>query len=64
MKATTKKDIKYMAAGLPMLAALLIGSGEPSAECSAAAFWTVEGICLAVIVTCAFIIRRIYLSTK
>ena len=64
MKAQTKTDIKYTAAGLPMLAALLIGSGEPTAECSAATYWTVVGICLAVIIGCAFIIRRIYLSTK
>lgn len=64
MKATTKTDIKYTAAGLPMLAALLIGSGEPAADCNAATYWTVEAICLAVIIGCAFIIRRIYLSTK
>ena len=64
MKATTKRDLKYTAAGLPMFVAAFVASGEPTASCSAATFWTVEGICLAVIVSCAFILRKIYLSTK
>lgn len=64
MKATTKRDIKFTAAGLPMIVAMIIGSAEPSAQCSAATFWTVEAICFTVIVSCAFILRKIYLSTK
>lgn len=64
MKATTKKDLKLTAAGLPILVAMFIASGEPSPECSATTFWIVEGICIVVIVACSFIIRKIYTSTK
>lgn len=62
MKA--KKDLLAMAVGLPMLAAMLVASGDPTPDCTAAIYWTVEAVCLAVIVTGAFILRHIYKQTK
>ena len=64
MNHTTKRDLKYTAAGLPMFAAMLVASGEPAADCTAATYWTIEGICFSVIIACALILRKIYLSTK
>jgi hypothetical protein len=55
-----KKDLLATAVGLPMLAALFIASGDPMPECSASTYWTVEVICIAVIIAGAFILRRIY----
>jgi len=39
---------------------LFIASGDPMPECSASTYWTVEVICIAVIIAGAFILRRIY----
>ena len=60
----SKKDILASVVGLPMFAALLIGSGYPTPGINPATYWTVEAICLAVIVAGALVIRKIYKSTN
>lgn len=63
MKAKTK-DFAIGATGLAMLAALLIGSGDPTPEISLAAYWTVEAVCFAVLIAGAFILRRLFKTTE
>lgn len=59
MKAKTK-DICIGATCLAMLAALIIGSGDPTPESNLTAYWLGEAVCFAVIVAGAFILRAIY----
>ena len=58
-----KKDIIASGVGLVMFAALLLASGDPTPETNLTTYWTVEAVCLAVIVIGAFILRKIYKST-
>ena len=62
MKAKTK-NICIGATCLAMLAALIIGSGDPTPEANLAAYWLGEIICFAVIIGGAFLLRHIYKTT-
>ena len=59
MKAKTK-DICIEATCLAMLAALIIGSGDPTPESNLTAYWLGEAVCFAVIVAGAFLLRHFY----